>query len=82
MHFFYYIELIEKESIAIQRESPTKVDVSIQVDNPIDKMKLRMLSAKTFEIENLRKELSSCKEELLKYKTKDSRAIKPVVQLG
>ena len=58
------------------------MDVSIQFGNPMDNMKLRMLSAKTVEIENLRKELSSYKEELLKYKTKHSHAMKPVVQLG
>ena len=71
-----------KKSIAIQTESPTKVDVSIQFDNPIDDMKLRMLSAKTLEIENLRKKLSSCEEELLQYKTKHSHDMKPAVQLG
>ena len=63
-------------------ESPAKMDVSIQFDNPIDNMKLRMLSAKTLEIETLQKELSNCKEELQKYKTKHSHVMKPVVQLG
>ena len=74
--------MVEKESIAIQTESPTNVDVSIQFNDPIDDMKLRMLSAKTLEIKNLRKELSSCKEELLKYKTEHGHAMKPGVQLG
>ena len=41
-----------------------------------------MLSAKSREIETLQKELSSCKEELVQYKTKHSHAMKPVVQLG
>ena len=82
MHFFFYVELVEKESIAIQTELPAKMDVSIQFDNTLDNMKLRMLSAKTLEIENLRKELLICKEEQLKYKTEHSHAMKPVVQLG
>ena len=41
-----------------------------------------MLSAHTHEIETLQKKLSSCKEELLKYKTKHSRVMKPVAKLG
>ena len=41
-----------------------------------------MLYAKGREIETLQKELSSCKEELLQYKTKHSPTMKPVVQLG
>ena len=45
-------------------------------------MKEKMLSAQTHEIETLQKELSSCKEELLKYKTKHSHVMKPVLQLG
>ena len=41
-------------------------------------MQEKMLS----EIETLREELSSCKKELLQYKTKHSHAKKPLVQLG
>ena len=45
-------------------------------------MQEKMSSAKNFEIKTLRKELSSCEEELLQYKTKHSHTMKPVVQLG
>ena len=45
-------------------------------------MQEKMLSAKTFEIETLQKELSSCKDKLLQYKTKHSYAMKPLAQSG
>ena len=41
-------------------------------------MQQKMLSAKNLEIETLQKELSSCKEELLQYKTKHGHTMKPL----
>ena len=45
-------------------------------------MQEKMSSAKTLEVETLRKKLSSHEVEILQHKTKHSPAINPLVELG